>query len=101
MGRLGINILEGELFIPCLVVVECGCILYNVNGYTTVMDYTIVVSILHIVLYLTNYIIVRPFFHPSVLSFVRLSVRPSFRLSVRPSFRPFARSSVPSSGKPK
>ena len=57
MGRLDMNILEGKLFILCLVVVECECILYNVKGYTTVMDYTIVVSIHHIVLYLSNDII--------------------------------------------
>ena len=42
MGRLGMNILEDELFILCPVVVECGYILYNMNGYTTAMDYTMV-----------------------------------------------------------
>ena len=51
MGRLGMNILEGELFILYLVVVEYGRILYIMNGYITAMDYTIVVSIHHIVLY--------------------------------------------------
>ena len=51
MGRLGMNILAGELFILYLVVVEHGRILYNMNGYITAMDYTIVVSIHHIVLY--------------------------------------------------
>ena len=51
MGRLVMNRTEGKLFILCLVVVECGCILYNMNGYTTAIDYTIVVSIHHIVLY--------------------------------------------------
>ena len=51
MGGLGMNILEGELFILCPVVVECGCILYNMNGYTTAMVYWMVVSIHHIVLY--------------------------------------------------
>ena len=45
MGRLGMNILEGELFILYLVVVEYGCILYNMNRYITTMNYTIIVSI--------------------------------------------------------
>ena len=58
MGRLGMNILEGKLFILCVVAVECGYILYSMNGYITVMDYTIVVSIHHIIFYLTNDIIV-------------------------------------------
>ena len=54
MGRLGMNRLEGELFILCPVVVECGHMLYTVNGHTytyTAMDYTMVVSIHHTVLY--------------------------------------------------
>ena len=53
MGRLGINILdEGELCVSVyLVVVEYGRMLYNMNDYITAMDYTIVVSIHHIVLY--------------------------------------------------
>ena len=33
MGRLVMNRTEGELFILCLVVVECGRMLYTVNGY--------------------------------------------------------------------
>ena len=52
MGRLVMNRTEGELFILCLVVVECGSMLYTVNGYIyTAMDYTMIVSIHHIVLY--------------------------------------------------
>ena len=52
MGRIVMNRTEGELFILCLVVVECGRMLYTVNGYiSTAMDYTMVVSIYHIVLY--------------------------------------------------
>ena len=52
MGRLVMNRTEGELFILCLVVVECGRMLHTVNGYIyTAMDYTMVVSIHHIVLY--------------------------------------------------
>ena len=53
MGRLGMNVLgEGELCLSVyLVVVEYGRMLYNMNGYITAMDYTIVVSIQPIVLY--------------------------------------------------
>ena len=43
---------EGELCLSVyLVVVEYGRMLYNMNGYITAMDFTIVVSIHHIVLY--------------------------------------------------
>ena len=50
MGRVGMNILEGGLFILYPVVVKYGYILYNMNGYITAMDYTILVSIHPIVL---------------------------------------------------
>ena len=43
---------EGELCLRVyLVIAEYGRMLYNINGYITAMDYTIVVSIHHIVLY--------------------------------------------------
>ena len=43
---------EGELCLSMyLVVVEYGRMLYNVNGYITAMDYTILVSTHPIVLY--------------------------------------------------
>ena len=43
---------EGELCLSVyLVVVEYGRMLYNMNGYITPMDYTILASIHHIVLY--------------------------------------------------
>ena len=45
------NVLEGELFILYLVVVEYGCILYNMNEYITAMDYTILIGIHSIVSY--------------------------------------------------
>ena len=51
MGRIGMNVLEGEMLILYPVVVKYGCILYIVNEYITAMDYTIVVSIHPIVLY--------------------------------------------------
>ena len=51
MGRLRMKILEGELFVLYLVVVDYGCILYNMNGYITAIDYTILVSVHSIVLY--------------------------------------------------
>ena len=44
---------EGELCLSVylIVVVEYGRMLYNINGYITAMDYTILVSIHPIVLY--------------------------------------------------
>ena len=54
------NILESELFILSPVVVVCGCILFNMNGYTTAMEYTMVVIIHHIVLHQTSDIILIP-----------------------------------------
>ena len=53
IGRQGMTVLGvGELCLSVyLVVVEYGCIMYNMNGYITAMDYTIEVSIHHVVLY--------------------------------------------------
>ena len=53
MGRLCLNELgEDELCLSVyLVVVKYGRMLYNMNGYITDMDYTIVVSIHYMILY--------------------------------------------------